>query len=82
VARALALVFALLLLAVIYIAVRQWLRNVVSDRRLKAAYPLLAILPRKERREYAIELARREQEKYDEDQQERFVDVLKRTTHN
>lgn len=83
----LAAALALLLVAAILVAAILWLRNAVLDRRqraLEAKYPLLALpdMPRRERRAYVRELIRREQEQYDENKHERFVDVLKRTTHN
>lgn len=71
----------LLLVVVIFLLVRQWLRNAALDRRLKGRYPLLDVpgLSRKDRRAYARELVRRDMEEYDEQQQERFIDILRST---
>ncbi|UVF61224.1 hypothetical protein SEA_DUNCANSLEG_47 [Mycobacterium phage DuncansLeg] len=42
-------------------------------------YPLLGVLKGADRKRYLAELVEREQEEYDEDKHERFVDILKRT---
>lgn len=51
-ARVIALVLALLLLVALILLARTLWRNAESDRRLKAQYPLLAVLKGKAREDY------------------------------
>lgn len=74
--KLLLLVVVLVAIALAVMATVIGLRNVVLARRIKASDSPLLYLSRKERREYARELLKREQERYELKHQDELLDLI------